>query len=610
MSSSALDTRAEFTRDSALPRQKLEELRLDGWGYKDCGFFLNENQTFEFQGTRYPLKGEVPHLKSYMLETVQASPDNAAPPKVEIKPEHVPKPVKQTDFCNFLDSCSFHFSFCPMERLFRSHGHCVQEIGALRFGILPDRVVDAVLWPSSEEDVVKIVEAAKKFNVCLLPFGGGTNVSLALQMGKEERMLCSVDTSQMNKIVWIDEDNLLARFQSGITGLDLENDLRKRGYTVGHEPDSFEFSTLGGWVSTRASGMKKNTYGNIEDLIVNVTIITPVGKFQKNYQAPRSSVGPDIHHFVLGSEGTLGIVTEVTLKIRPLPQCKKYGALLFRNFEDGVKFMRDVARNRCAPSSIRLVDNEQFRFGMSLKQPVASAFASLKDFINKWYVLKWKSFNENEMTLCTLLFEGDKEDVLVHEKKIRAMSEKYGAIFAGEESGQRGYLLTFLIAYLRDVCLDYHIWAESMETSCPWNRVADLCRNVKERIKLECKIKGIRFTPYVSCRVTQIYDVGACIYIYFGFNGRGLKEPLALYDDIETAAREEILDNGGSLSHHHGVGKLRERWLKKSNGDVGVEMFKAIKKQVDPTNVFSVGNLLTASTSESTETTLTSKSKL
>lgn len=133
----------------------------------------------------------------------------------------------------------------------------------------------------------------------------------------------------------------------------MERELRKLGYTSGHEPDSYEFSSLGGWVATRASGMKKNIYGNIEDLLVHVKVVTPKGVLQKNGQVPRMSCGPDFHHLVLGSEGTLGVITEVVIKIRPLPACRKYGSVVFATFEDGVRCMREIARQRCQPASVK-----------------------------------------------------------------------------------------------------------------------------------------------------------------------------------------------------------------------------------------------------------------
>lgn len=166
-----------------------------------------------------------------------------------------------------------------------------------------------------------------------------------------------------------------------------------------------EFSTLGGWVATRASGMKKNQYGNIEDLLVHMTIVTPKGTIQKNCLVPRLSNGPDIHQFVLGSEGTLGVITDATLKIRPVPQCVKYGSVVFPTFDDGIRFMREVAKQKCPPASIRLLDNEQFTFGQALKTEHASTLQSFVDGLKKFYITKIKGFDPHQICAATLLFE-------------------------------------------------------------------------------------------------------------------------------------------------------------------------------------------------------------
>lgn len=252
----------------------------------------------------------------------------------------------------------------------------------------------------------------------------------------------------MNSILWIDQNNLLAKCESGIIGQDLERELNKRGYTCGHEPDSYEFSSLGGWVATRASGMKKNTYGNIEDLLVHVRMVTPKGNLEKNCQVPRMSCGPDFNSLILGSEGTLGVVTEVTLKIRPLPKYRKYGSIVFPNFESGVHFMREVAKERCQPASIRLMDNEQFILGQTLK-PRSYYFGLVLDGLKKIYITKIKGYDVNKMCVATLLFEGDKKDIEQNEKKIYKIASKFWGIPAGEKNGERGYMLTFIIAYIR-----------------------------------------------------------------------------------------------------------------------------------------------------------------
>ena len=181
-------------------------------------------------------------------------------------------------------------------------------------------MADVVVYPNSTEDVQKLVQLAGKHNVVLVAYGGGTNVTKSLQLlGSETRMCISVDMGRMNQIKWVDKENNLACIGAGIMGQDLERDLAKYGLCSGHEPDSSEFSTLGGWVSTRASGMKKNTYGNIEDIVKSMTFVTPTGVYTNLGLQPRVSAGPDLNHLVMGSEGNFGIITDVTIRTRPIP---------------------------------------------------------------------------------------------------------------------------------------------------------------------------------------------------------------------------------------------------------------------------------------------------
>ncbi|XP_064832997.1 alkyldihydroxyacetonephosphate synthase, peroxisomal-like isoform X5 [Oncorhynchus masou masou] len=577
-----------------VPRKRQEIMKWNGWGYSDSKFLFNKNGRAEFTGKRYRLSGmTLPSLQDWFENTFGASVKHKSPATPLLNASAVPPPRLNEAFVENLKATSIPFSNEAEDRVFRAHGHCLHEIFALREGKKFERVPDMVVWPNCHNDVVKVVELACKHNVCLIPYGGGTSVTSALECPPEEtRCIVSLDTSQMNRILWLDEKNLVAHVEAGIIGQDLERLLNESGYCMGHEPDSMEFSSLGGWVATRASGMKKNVYGNIEDLVIHIKAVTPRGVIEKSCQGPRTSTGPDIHHFILGSEGTLGVVTEVTMKIRPIPEYQKYGSVVFPNFEAGVACLREVAKQRCAPASIRLMDNKQFHFGHALKPQVSSIFTHFVEGLKKFYITKLKGFDPHQLVVATLLFEGDRERVLQHEKRVYDIAKTFGGLAAGEDNGQRGYILTFVIAYLRDLGMDYCVVAESFETSVPWDRVLDLCRNVKERIIRECKERGVQFQPLTSCRVTQTYDSGACIYFYFAFNYRGLADPVYTYEQVEHGAREEILANGGSLSHHHGVGKLRKEWLKDSISNVGVGMLKSVKEYVDPENIFGNRNLL------------------
>lgn len=394
---------------------------------------------------------ELPYLTEWAKDTFNLDLNKKNLPQSLPSINSYPQPKINDQTLELIKNVGIEYSLEGIDRLFRAHGHTMHDVFTLRESFF-DRIPDVVFWPKCHKDVERIVALANENDVVIIPFGGGTSVSGAVTCPTgENRAIISLDTSQMNRILWVDRDNLVACCEAGIIGQDLERELKNLGFTTGHEPDSYEFSSLGGWIATRASGMKKNIYGNIEDLAVHVKMVTPKGTLQKNCQVPRMSCGPDFNNVILGSEGTLGVVTEVILKIRPLPQCKKYGSVVFPNFESGVQFMREVAKQRCQPASIRLMDNQQFIFGQALR-PKAGYLGSLGTLFKKFYVTRIKGFDLTQMCVVTLLFEGDKYDVDLNEKKIYSIAKDFGGMPAGEINGERGYMLTFVIAYVRVSC--------------------------------------------------------------------------------------------------------------------------------------------------------------
>jgi len=263
------------------------------------------------------------------------------------------------------EKCFSRRSYEKWERIMHSHGASLREVYGLRYGKF-ERYVDVVLYPGTHDHVERIVSLANEHNVILIPYGGGTNVTQALFLSthsQENRMIVSLDMSRMNKILWVDKDNMIASVQAGIRGQDLERDLRMSGVVSGHEPDSSEFSTLGGWLATRASGMKKNTYGNIEDIVQSATFVTSKGTYKKTEHWPRVSAGPDVNQLILGQEGNFGVVTEVIIRVRPVPEVQNFCSIVFPNFAVGQKFMEEMSKQKSYPTSIRLVDNIQFAFG-------------------------------------------------------------------------------------------------------------------------------------------------------------------------------------------------------------------------------------------------------
>lgn len=579
---------------SVVPKERQKILKWNGWGYKDSEFRMNQKYIIEFTGDKYPIGNkQLPYFTQWVINMFGIDPTKRN--VSQSMPTDLPEPIISSEVLEAIKQLNIEYSLKGIDRLIRAHGHTLREIYLLKHGSF-DRIPDVVLWPKCHEDVVKIIKLCARYGSVCIPFGGGTSVSGAASCPKNERRtIILLDTSQMNRILWIDRGNLIACCEAGIIGQDLEKQLRLQGLTSGHEPDSYEFSSLGGWVATRASGMKKNRYGNIEDLVVRVRMVTgrtedPDITLERGILVPRASCGPDFDHVILGSEGTLGVVTEVVIKIRPLPNVVKYGSIVFPNFQAGVSAMREVAKNRCQPTSIRLVDNEQFQFGQMLR-PKPSWGGLILQGLKQAYITRIKRFKWDQICVATLLFEGSSTaEVAAQEQKIYNIAKKHNGVPAGETNGERGYLLTFVIAYIRDLGLEYYVLAESFETSVSWNRALSLCRNVKSRVIRECYSRGIE-RYLISCRITQTYDAGCCVYFYMAFNYKSLLNPIETYEAIEHIARQEILANGGSLSHHHGVGKLRSCFYADAVGKAGVSLYRAAKAHLDPHNIFAAGNL-------------------
>ena len=565
----------------------------DVWGFRDSGFELLPNGSITMRGKRYPLcDQELPHLIPWIRGVLQV-PLDLGDTNPSAYPPEVPEPRVHPAFASALQDflAEDQRSDDALERLRHGHGHTQEEMYRIKYGRI-DRVPDLVVWPTEEDQVVRLVAAALEHDVCLVPYGGGTSVTEALQCPEnEERLIVSVDMRRMNRILWIDPTNRMAHIEAGAVGRHIVDQLAEYGFTMGHEPDSVEFSTLGGWVATHASGMKKNKYGNIEDLLLDVRAVTPMGTLERAYAAPRESVGMDPRLSLLGSEGTLGIITSAVVKLFPLPEVQSYGSVLFPTFEDGVAFMYDLTLEGAQPASVRLVDNLQFQFSMALK-PKSVGWRAKKSAFEKFLVTRVKGFDPERMVACTLVFEGSRREVASQESAVYRLGSKHGGMKAGGANGERGYQLTFGIAYIRDFVMNYYVLGESFETSVPWSRTLDLCANVKRRIYAEHEKRGLPGRPFVTCRVTQVYDTGVCVYFYLAYCYKGVENPTQVFAEVEEAAREEILASGGSLSHHHGVGKLRKRFLPEIMSETSLDWNRRAKRAIDPTNVFGTGNQL------------------
>ena len=564
---------------------------LDVWGFRDTKFDFSKKGHVIVLGTRYELSGkELPRFLPWVKEVldVEIDPKDVNEPAY---PTLIPRPRKSPKFLSeierFLNSNQIVVD--GEVRLRHGHGHTQEEMYAIKYGKL-GRIPDLVVYPETEDQVKNLIEAGKTHDVALIPYGGGTNVTDALRCrDAEKRVIVSIDMQRLNRIVWIDRKNMMACIQAGAAGRHIMSELEKYGVTMGHEPDSVEFSTLGGWIATNASGMKKNRYGNIEDLVLDISVVTASGTLQRTSVSPRESVGLDLRKLIFGSEGMLGIITSAVVKIFSLPEKQEYGSVLFPTFDDGFQFMYDLAREATPPASVRLVDNLQFQFGQVLK-PQSRGLTALKSKLERFFVTKIKRFHPQKMVACTLVFEGSASEVRQQQTDVYRIAARHKGMKAGSENGRRGYQLTYSIAYIRDFLMNYYVLAESFETSVSWSDALALTINVKRRLLEEHTRRGLPGKAYVTARVTQIYRTGVCIYFYFGFYYKDLENPQNIYLEMENIARDEILKCGGSLSHHHGVGKLRRHFLPQIMSETTLQWKRTLKENLDPTNVFGASN--------------------
>ena len=563
------------------------------WGYTDTQFEFDSPRTVRVTGSRYPLSGYsmpgfIPFVEGVL--DVEIRPDDV---NVEVVHKNIPEAHINEAFMASLKArfAEDRFSHDPQDRLVHSHGQLsVGEVYRLLYQSPLERLVDLVFYPEDEGEVKGIVELAHAHDACLIPYGGGTNVSGALLCPADERrMVVSVDMRRMDRILWIDEENLQACIEAGIEGKQMEVELDEKGYTSGHDPDSVELSTLGGWIATNASGMKKNRYGNIEDIVLEATLVTPTGDIETRNVTPRNSTGIQPRVFLFGSEGNFGIITKAVIKIHPKPQVRKYGSLVFPSFENGVSFLRELRQSGVLPASIRLVNNNEFWFGQALKR-APSFWKGISDRLQFFFLEKVYGFDLKEVAACTVLMEGAKAEIRQQQKAVFGLARKHRGLSAGAHNGMRGYALTFGIAYIRDFLNKCHLLGETFETSMPWSKIHQITQAVRKALIEQAAKYHIPGKPYLSYRVTQTYHTGVCVYFTMGFYEKGLEKPDEVFHHVEHALRQVVLDNGGSLSHHHGVGKIRQGFLPQIQTENSIQVLRQTKRAMDPRNVFGARN--------------------
>ncbi|CAG9803045.1 unnamed protein product [Chironomus riparius] len=574
---------------NVFPKHRQQVLNENGWGFRDC-YFTFENDFLVLKGGRYEMCNKpLLNARASLLELLNADITNYKPTRNPVHNESdYPPRVENKTFYKELQNSKIEFSLNFDDRLLRCRGQASKDFYILRYGKFK-RVPDIVVFPKSHEDVVMVVELAKKYCSVLVPYGGGTSTTMSLNYLKDEyeRFFISLDTTQMNRILWFDKISMMACLEAGISGKDLEDNLQNHGLTLGHDPDSIELSTLGGWVATKSAGMKQLKYGNIEDMVKKITLVTSVGVLEKNFLVPRASIGPDFDCIALGSEGTLGVITKVVVKVHPKPTCKRYGTMVFPNFEKGVNFMHEVSKLTTRPTSIRVIDNVHYRFGFAF-QHNRNFFGKFVDMINIFGGQILYRLDIKKISMTTYLIEGEKDEINEIESQVKRCGTIHGGIVIGAKYAERAYQLTMTNCYLRDLFFDLGFVFDSIEPSIVWKKCWSLIKAIEKSWKDEMDKRKI--LNVLAIRISQVYDTGACVYFYYGIGPTKDRDQFEVFEELTDTLRVVILNHGGCLSHHHGIGKKSLKYYPKAVSSIGVDVFNSIKKALDPQNIFDVGN--------------------
>jgi alkyldihydroxyacetonephosphate synthase len=466
----------------------------------------------------------------------------------------------------------------PLDRVVHARGKCLRDLVRHRRGDL-GRLPDAVVRPRDEDEVAAVMRAVVDGDAVLIPFGGGTNISGSLEAPEaEERTVISVDMGLMDRVLDIDEESRLARVQAGVLGPRLEEQLNARGWTLGHFPDSFTHSTLGGWIATRSSGMQSDKYGDVADLTRAVRVVTPAGILATR-PVPHTSTGPSVREMVLGSEGRVGIITEATVHVHRVPERRTILGYLFPSWSQALAAMREIAAGEASPSVTRVSDANETQFSFATRKD-PSLVDRLKSKVLSEYLRRRRDFDLEAMCLSFIGYEGTKDHVAAQRKLVGRIVSRHGGLCVGSGPGELYDQKKFDTPYIRDYLLDRGAPGDVSETSAPWSALPALYNEVTAAAQEAFDDLGVR--GYIMCHLSHSYHAGACLYFTFAFKPSGQRDVLEEYDVVKSAIQQKFVDSGATLSHHHAVGTEHAQWLEQDISRPGVAMLRALFDGVDP----------------------------
>lgn len=465
------------------------------------------------------------------------------------------------------------------DRLRHAAGKSYPDLVRVRAGSL-SRAPDAVLAPRSAESVAAVLAGCSAARVAVVPFGGGTSVVGGVEpLRASFHRLISLDLTGM-RAVSVDERSRTATLGPGLRGPEAESALNARGFTIGHFPQSFPYATIGGFAATRSAGQASTGYGRFDELVTSVTMQTPEGPIS-TLQTPHTAAGPALRELIIGSEGTLGVITEVTVRVRPKPEMRHYEGWFAPGFEAGIEIGRSLAQDGVAPDVFRLSDRDETR--------VSLALAGLKG-LRKRALESYLGFRRrSEGCMVIVGWEGEPGSVSRRRELSAAVLRSGGAVPLGRSVGDSWERGRYEGPYMRDALMDAGVMVETLETSHTYSRIDELYSAV--RSALHEAMVGQGAPGIVMCHVSHLYGDGASLYFTF-LSARRPGAEIEQWHAVKSAACEAIVATGATITHHHAVGHDHARYMPAEVGELGIAALRAVKNRLDPAGIMNPGKLL------------------
>jgi alkyldihydroxyacetonephosphate synthase len=545
-------------------------LRWWGWGTTDQSCSLeSQPDLWAVLRSELALADEIPAHRPMPLESVNLRPPRLDDPVLSSLRRLLGEETVRTD---------------RQARAEHACGKSYRDLLRLRAGRI-DNPPDAVIYPASEGQVAAAVSWAAERDIAIVPFGGGSSVLGGVETAPGPRPSITLDLGRLNQVVSVDQTTWISRIQAGIRGPELEEALNAHGFTLGHFPQSFEFSTLGGWIATRSVGQASSGYGTIEDLTQAIRLVAPTG-IVESMDTPITSTVPDLLSVVVGSEGQYGVITEASMRVRPLPEIQDYRGFLFHHLSDGLSALRTLIQQGPRPTIARLSDAAETTLFATISHERNGLRALVVRGLETYLTLKGHSFTGGNCLLI-LGYDGKADPVQKAWQQAATICQDHRGASLGRTTAETWKRTRFRPPYLRDALLDRGIMVGSLVTAAPWPQLERLYEDVT--VAVQAAIRATGGGPgHVLAHLTHVCEMGASIRMTFlghQVPGQEIKQWWA----VKQAAQETIRSAGGRTSHHHGMAWDEAPRVTREIGPVGVTILRNLKQSIDPTEIMNPG---------------------